>query len=442
MIVLSLYMAFYFGIFALSWSIVYSLSSIVQLLFIPSVWILLEYTRSHLILGGFPWALLGYSQYQNLPMIQIADITGVWGVSWLVMFINVAIYSGVRCQGSGVRKRISSLLFPILLAVVVMSYGFYKLSCPLSPVTSNLIKISVIQGNIPQDLKWDAQAAQSIVVTYLNLSEKALLDKTDILIWPEASWPYLEDENDDSFVLLKEFTREEKIPLLVGAVTKNENNYHNGALLFSKEGKLITRYDKLHLVPFGEYIPLRKMFPFLDTVVPIGDFSPGKEYSLIPLPVTFETRDPRPETRISAGVLICFEDIFPELARQFRLKGADLLVNITNDGWFGRTQAPYQHFSASVFRAVENRLSLVRSANTGVSGFISPTGKITGVVADKKGRETFTPGLLTRQVELNFTTGLTFYSRFGDWFIFLNLIFVALGIVLTQIKNNRMFLAF
>ncbi|MBI5145405.1 MAG: apolipoprotein N-acyltransferase, partial [Candidatus Omnitrophica bacterium] len=202
--------------------------------------------------------------------------------------------------------------------------------------------------------------------------------------------------------------------------------YFNRALLVSAEGEVLNQYDKLHLVPFGEYIPLRKALPFLETVVPIGDFTAGREYTVFKQ----VTRSPGHQVTSQLSVLICFEDLFPELSREFVKKGADFLINITNDAWFKKTSSPYQHLCASVFRAVENRVPVVRAANTGVSGFIAPTGKIITLVQDESGRNIFVDGYKTQEILIP-ERDLSFYTRYyGDIFILLCLVFVIYFLIL------------
>jgi apolipoprotein N-acyltransferase len=220
------------------------------------------------------------------------------------------------------------------------------------------------------------------------------------------------------------FAKEIKTPLLLGAVTSRDGLYYNSAVLVSKEAKLLKRYDKLHLVPFGEYIPLRKILGFLETVVPIGDFTAGGDYTIFTLPTRF-------------SVLICFEDLFPEISRGFVKRGADFLINITNDAWFQKTSSPYQHLAASVLRAVENRAFLVRSANTGISGFIAPSGKIISLVQDKMGRNIFINGYSTQEMLAPLEKNLSFYTRFGDMFILACFLFVLLYSILPSLRKQR-----
>ena len=405
-ILLILYLALYSGIFGFLLSFVLSRRSSAFLLFAPSLWVVLEYLRSHL-LTGFPWALLGYSQYANLPVIQSADIAGVWIVSFIIMFVNVAIEEALA------RKRWRYLLFAVVVVILDIFYGAFRLNKNESVET---LKLSVVQGNIPQELKWDLRAREFVMERYFKLTSEAKKDSPDLIIWPEASLPVVLEDEPVYYARLLDYTKTTARPLLFGAVTDRKGSYYNSALLLSQEGELLERYDKLHLVPFGEFIPLRKFFPFLETIAPIGDIAPGRDYAL------FNIQHQGLKIPYRFGVLICFEDVFPELSRRFVNQGADFLVNITNDAWFGRTSEAYQHLAASVFRAIENRVNVVRSANTGVSCFINPQGKILSLVSDGAGNSIFIPGYLTQDISLR--NQPTFYGHCGDFLIILCLLCV------------------
>jgi len=422
-IILILYLALYFGIFGLIISTFNFQLSTFNLLFIPSLWVLLEYIRSHLF-TGFPWALLGYSQYLNLPIIQIADITGVWGVSFLVMMVNVMIWRLIK----GLRIWI---FLPIICILFTLAYGYYRLSpLPSTPHPSPLLKISVIQGNIAQELKWDLEAKVYILDKYAGLTEEAATLRPDLIIWPEAASPGILSEDTLVFQEISALSKKIKTPLLIGTVARDNEKYFNSALLIKPSGEIAGRYDKLHLVPFGEYIPLKRILPFLETVVPIGDITPGKIYTVF----SEVTTSPRHHVT-SFSVLICFEDLFPELSREFVKSGANFLVNITNDAWYKRTSAAHQHLQASVFRAVENRVFLVRSANTGVSGFISPDGKIISKVCDKFGRNIFIDGYDTQELAIS-NKSFSIYTQYGDFFPAVCLLFVLYGII-PHFKSRR-----
>jgi len=413
-IVLIFYLSLYFGVFGLLFSIFASGRQAGQriIFLLPALWVILEYARSHL-LTGFPWALLGYSQYLDLPAIQIADTFGVWGVSFLLVMVNGALYSLIKEKSQGV-NRIKYLIAPAVILVFVFGYGFFRLqqAGESRNASKRLIKISVIQGNIPQELKWYPQARQGIMNKYLMLSRLAAQEKPDLIVWPEAAVPVILEKEPAYCEMVANLAKQVQSPVLFGAVTLKGDNYYNSALMVSQDKEIVGRYDKLHLVPFGEYIPLRTILPFLETIVPIGDVNPGKEYTIfsVNLPGVGHS------LRSKFGVLICFEDVFPELSRQFIKRGAQFLVNITNDAWYKQTFASYQHFQASVFRAVENRVNLLRSANTGVSGFISPEGKIIALVQDASARELFVDGYKTWSIPAK-KGAQTIYTRFGDWFI-------------------------
>lgn len=432
-ILLILYLALYFGLFGFFAS-TYLLSTNYSLLLIPSIWVLLEYLRSHL-LTGFPWALLGYSQYLNLSVLQIADITGVWGVSFLITMVNVAIAEvlGVRFLVLGQKDakiKPGMMIWCFLLLSLAIIYGYYKLNLTPLPVPAHPagwrqagntqdrtpIKISVIQGNIPQDLKWDKDCRDFIITQYINLSRQAMQDKPDLLIWPEAALPVVLEEEPLYYEMVRDLVREIKVPVLLGVVTLRNNLYYNSSVLVSGGAEILDIYDKLHLVPFGEYIPLRKTLWFLQTIVPIGDITAGRVYKVFDHPAKF-------------SVLICFEDLFPELSRRFVNKGARFLVNITNDAWYKKTPASYQHLQASVLRAVENRVFLVRSANTGVSGFITPAGEIISLVEKASGQNIFISGYKTETIFTAEHPTLSFYRRFGDIFILCLLLFSLYGIL-------------
>jgi apolipoprotein N-acyltransferase len=402
---LVLYLSLYFALFGLIIRPFTRRSRPQILLLIPSAWVLLEYIRSHL-LTGFPWALLGYSQYLNLPMIQIADITGVWGVSFLVMLANAALVEIIWSLKTRLWRRLTLIaVTAVLFFCLILFYGYSRLAALSRPAAGEgPLRISVIQGNIPQSLKWRSSARGFVMDRYFKLTDAALKDSPDLIIWPEASLPVVLEEEPDYYASLARYAKTIGRPLVFGAVTQRDNLYYNSALLLSGEGELLDRYDKLHLVPFGEYIPFRNIFSFLETVAPIGDIARGKKYTLFNLAG-------RPQ---QFGVLICFEDAFPELARGFVSRGADFLVNITNDAWFGKGPEAYQHLAASVFRAIENRVYLVRSANTGVSGFIDPQGGVIFLV-DQKGNPVFTPGYQTRDMSIRRQS--SFYRHYGDFLV-------------------------
>ena len=431
MIAVVLYLAVYFGLFGLTSSIIFkSRERVMALIGVPAAWVAAEYLRSHL-LTGFGWALLGYSQYLNLPVIQIADIFGPWGVSFIIIMVNAALYIFIRAsirRGAGWDK---DKHIPILLAALCLFLTFYYGHFRLKNIfVGERIKISVIQGNIPQKEKWDSNFRSYIVDRYAGLAREAAAEKPDLIIWPESAVPGLLNE-EDLYRAVTSLARETGVPLLLGAARydNEEDAYYNSAVFISGLGEVTASYDKIHLVPFGEYVPFKRYLSFVEKFAPtpIGDFSKGKEYTVFKFDVTRSDRSDlairRSIKRVRFSTLICFEDIFPELARSFVKNGASFLVNVTNDAWFLKTAAPYQHCQASVFRAVEARTNVIRAANTGLSCFIDQKGRITAKV-EKGGADTFVEG--SRTEDITVSRAMTLYTRYGDVFAYMTIIMTLL----------------
>lgn len=412
MILLASYLGLYVGLYTLGVSWFQHSSHLVMWLAAPSLWVALELLRTSLF-SGFPWALLGYSQYQWLSVIQIADITGVYGLSFIIVSANVAIFQFI-CWGKGKLDN-GSMPFPwptvastIGMLGLTLVYGMWQLDrYTEGRTTAGSLRVGVVQGNIDQAKKWDETYRQETVNRYNTLSRQAAKE-TDLLIWPESATPFFFEREPNYQQQVALIVQETNTPLLFGSPTLRRHQdgspyLMNSAYLLLPEGEIAGRYDKRHLVPFGEYIPLRTILFFLDKlVVGIGDFRSG----VGPMTITLPQNDERPT--LNFGVAICFEVIFPDLVRRMAKEGADFLVTITNDAWFGDSVAPYQHFGMVVFRAVENRLAFARSANTGISGFIAPTGHILATTP------IFTQEALTGTIPLRTTT--TFYSQNGDMF--------------------------
>ncbi|NQS99689.1 MAG: apolipoprotein N-acyltransferase, partial [Candidatus Omnitrophica bacterium] len=283
------------------------------------------------------------------------------------------------------KKTLFSVSCTLIVLSLALGYGSYRLH--QQPEGKN-VKIAVVQGNIPQKMKWDPEAKEDILTTYTKLTKKVAQQNPQIIIWPETSVPgFLEDDTE----LMREIAALSKSVspayLLVGTPHLGENGkiYNSATLLH--QGEILQRYDKLHLVPFGEFIPGARFFSRFSFAELIGNFHPGKVYTVFEI---------KPELKLS--VLICFEDVFGYLGRGFTKRGAQILVNMTNDAWFEDSSEPHQHLQASVFRAVENRVSVVRSANTGVSCFINPWGEIEARVTDDAGKDVLVPGVLTHTV--------------------------------------------
>ncbi len=390
------------------------------LLFIlaPAVWTALELARTY-VFTGFPWALLGYSQYRVLPVIQIANITGVYGVSFLIMLVNTAIADFLMD-----RKKYGGLITAGLLLSLTLGYGFVQLR---EPQGADGVRVSLIQGNIEQDKKWDPLYQADVIAAYKRLTREALTHHPDLIIWPETAVPFFfgGDRPSDKALTqdLRAFVKNNRVPLLFGSPTFEVKpgrivHLRNSAFLLDRRGNVDAAYTKLHLVPFGEYVPLKSVLFFVEKMVQaIGDFQPGKDYTLMTVrperPGAGEVHAVRKSASpdgIKVSVVICYEIIFPDLVRKFVDRGAEVMTTVTNDAWFGRTSAPYQHFAMAVFRAVENYVPVARAANTGISGFIDSNGRI----LEKS--DIFTEAHLTSTIIPG--RKKTFYTAYGDIFAY------------------------
>jgi apolipoprotein N-acyltransferase len=376
----------------------------------PAVWTATELLRATLF-TGFPWELMGYSQYDHLWLVQWADLFGVYGLSGLIVMVNsVATLALLHWLDAPWRdSSISTALVKragigaLAVMATVTLYGALRVSAVgKSMAEADHVGVAVVQGNINQALKWEPSFQLTTTVKYKKLSMQAAAEKPDLIVWPETATPFyfLQDPILTRMVLegIKDADADFIIgsPLAVPIPDSEEYTYRNTAYLMNTEGKVLGRYDKVRLVPFGEYVPLKRWLPFIKKLVAqVGDFKPGQRGTTLP----WKTHP--------IGMQICYEVIFPELVRAMVDNGAQLLVNITNDAWFDRTSAAYQHFSMAVFRSVENRRSLVRAANTGISGFIAPSGRVMATT------ELFEDAAIVAQVPL--MTGSTFYGRWGDW---------------------------
>lgn len=391
---LAFYLSLYFAFFALLFATARDRSGLFQLLFASSLWTALEYLRTYL-LTGFPWNLLGYSQYRNLPLIQIAAYTGVYGVSFLLVFTNVSIASALRPPFRG-----REVLPPLLLSLLLLLSAFGSAWIPLSqPSKGRELNVALLQGNIDQGVKWDPAYQRATLETYRRLTMEAAKENPALVVWPETATPFFLRSHPLGEEVVQ-IAQEAGVFLLVGSPDwdgEERRRYFNSAFLLSPEGRIVDKYDKIHMVPFGEYVPLKRILFFVQKMAyGIGDFSGGDRYTVFSFP----------SGRFS--VTICYEAIFPDQVRRFVQGGADFLVNITNDAWFGLSSAPYQHLAMAVFRAVENRVYLIRAANTGISAIVAPTGEIV------KATDLFVEAAVSGAIRLK--EGMTFYTRFGDLF--------------------------
>ncbi|MFQ5963971.1 MAG: apolipoprotein N-acyltransferase [Candidatus Scalinduaceae bacterium] len=436
-ILLSLYLAAYLLAFSVISQYLYRRLRLPLVCIVPFVWVAFEYLRSFPFMG-FPWFFLGHSQYQNLYIIQIADITGVYGVSFLVILFNAAIADLTRqlllkrkfklridVLAIANKNRILNyftIIVPCLLLCFSLTYGYFSLNSYKS--SQDGPTVCVVQGNIPQSVKIDPDEKQQeeILMKYVNLSLGTNGKGIDLIVWPETMVPGILNINPE--ILDRQIDRLSKesmqkvanttgASLIVGgtAIDVNEKHplYFNTAFYYDSQGQLIDRYDKIHLVPFGEFIPLEDYFPFLARLVPYEvSLSSGKRRTM------FELDAKKADKVFKFGVIICYEDTVAPLVRDYGREGVDFMLNITNDAWFCDSSELDQHLAMMVFRAVENRICIVRAANTGISSFVAASGEIYDrLVRDGKQREI--DGILCNNIRF-VNKANTWYTNHGEVF--------------------------
>ena len=411
------YLGLYFAVFGLGFSLISKRWGIVVALWAaPFLWVSLEYLRSTLGFLSLPWALLGHSQYRYPPIIQVASFTGAYGISFLIVLVNAALAAVLlNCLGRlrAYRHLAASVVVTFALVGFVLSYGYMILGKSLPAKT---IRISVVQANVDQEMKNNPKKyAKPIMQKHVDLTHKVAQDNPRLIVWPEGATPGFVLKNMSLLNQIRSLVREKGAYFVIGSseypkfikeASYGPQEFGNTAIFFSPGGKVLGQYLKIRLVPFGEYIPLEKTVPWPRFIVPDEKKSfevPGNEFTLFQLDGT------------RFGVLICWEIVFPDLCRGFAKKGANFMINITNEGWFGESAAPYQMAAINVFRAVENRIAVARAANTGISCFIDPFGRITGKVRNS-GKDSFVEGYLTQEIVL--ADENTFYTRHGDLFVY------------------------
>lgn len=389
LLALSAYLGLFWGVWA--WSVVRVArhSERLGLWMSPLAWVACEFLRTHLF-TGFPWVLLADSLYRHPSLIQVSEWTGVYGVSFIVMLANSIAAQALRRRSVGLR----GLGAVAILLVLISVHRFYRL--PKDDGRAP-IRVALLQGSIDQYKKWDVVYESEVRATYAALSARAA-NEADLIIWPETSVPGFLLQDIPLRLWLTKVVWQTKKPHLLGSPAREWGKSYNAAYLINPSGIVEGRYAKRHLVPFGEMVPwsglLGRFIPVLNA---LGGFSPGEDGPVVRL------------GSLPIGVNICYEAIFPGLVRQSAAAGAELIVNLTNDGWYLKTAAPYQHLAPNVFRAVENRRYVARANNTGVSAVIDERGVIVA-----RDRGLFRPDVVTGSVTPK--RRVTFYTRYGDVF--------------------------
>ncbi len=435
MLLLAAYLALYPAIFAL---VVFRLRAAFgrsALWLAPAVWVTTELGRGHLF-TGFPWVLLGYSQAPVLPVVQLASVLGVYGVSFLVALVSCAVVlvvlpddprsspvswkAGIGTwDSSGVVFRWWPLALALALVAASAGWGGLRLRANTLTREGAPVRVGLIQGNIAQEQKWNPARAGQILARYLDMSRAAAARGAHFIIWPESSLPYFFEEDPAHGDQVRQLAYQTRSWVLFGSdQIKREQppRYYNSAFLLAPTGTVAAVYQKIHLVPFGEYVPMKNLLFFAGPLVQsVSDFSPGEAMPAMPV------------AGRQVSTAICYEVVYPALARQAVEGGSQLLTTITNDAWYGRSSAPWQHFEQASLRAIEQGRYLARSANTGISGIVDPYGRI--VARSQLFEQTTLVG------DARFLTDRTIYNRIGDVFAYACAVLAAGAILMGRRKR-------
>lgn len=418
-----LYLGLYHGAFGLLVSLLARKSPLSRrvLLLAPPLWVALELARDRI--SGFPWDLLGTTQVDNISLARIATATGVYGISLEIMIVNVAVASVFLVS----RDRRKPVLLAALGAIVVLQSARW-ITPPPSPADHTAL---LVQENVPvlEGADWTREYFEYTLRDLTTISLNAAIGNSaaqhpSLIAWPESPAPFY--TNDPIFrSAITSLARESQSWIVAGSLGTNtagqigrESPIFNSAALVSPSGDWVARYDKVHLVPFGEYVPFRRFFSFAGGLTEqVGDFAHG------------DSRQPLEADGQKLGVFICYESIFPDEVRRFAANGAQVFVNISNDGWYGDSGAYAQHLKQARMRAVENERWLLRDTNTGVTAAIDPYGRIVASVPRK------TRTVLRAPYALSNVT--TFYTAHGDWFAYLCAIISVVGLLIPPRQKRR-----
>jgi apolipoprotein N-acyltransferase len=387
-------------------------------------WVATELGRQY-VWDGFPWALLGYSQITWLSIAQLASVVGVYGLS-LVLALASATAAYVFVTRGPRRFIVAGGVAMLIVAATL--WGRWRLLDSALVNAGEPVRVAVVQANIAQDDKWDRALIDTITNRYLAMSRQALAQGATFLIWPESSTPFYFEHDLLRGSSIRRLATEAKATLLIGSdqlepmrsepgLEKPKQRSYNAAFLVQPDGRVGAVYRKMHLVPFGEYVPLQRLLFFVGPLVEAAsDFLPGTDAVLLPVG----------SHRVSTA--ICYEVIFASLMRQFVVNGSELLTTITNDAWYGTSSAPYQHWDQAAMRAIEGGRYLARAANTGISGFVDPYGRVLQKTT------LFTEAVLV--ADLRFITTHTIYTRIGDVAAWLSLAAVVAALLASRRRTR------
>ena len=362
---LVLYMSLYLGLASAATAVMIRRFGAAGLVMAPATWVAAEYARAH-IFGGFPWIPLGNSVVSLLPLSQLASAFGVYGVSWMLALLHALIALVAMSNG---RTRLTAGVSALALLGGVSLWGAARLSDSRLTREGTPLRVALVQGNVPQEEKWDPSRAAAIFERYLQMTREAAANGAEFIVWPESATPFYFDEDPRSAARVRQLVSEIQTPLLFGTDEVEPGTppkYYNSAFILSESGATAAVYRKMFLVPFGEYVPFGTLLSFVGPLVDaVSAFSPGQRVTMLPV------------NGHMISTAICYEVVYPHLIRDGVLQGAELLTTITNDAWYGETSAPWQHFDLAAMRAIEQGRYLARAANTGISGIVDPYGRVT-----------------------------------------------------------------
>ncbi|HVZ22037.1 MAG TPA: apolipoprotein N-acyltransferase [Vicinamibacterales bacterium] len=412
MLLLALYLALFPAFTALVTGRLLARGGLAALWFAPAAWVTTEFCRGWLF-GGFPWVPLGNSQVTVLPVAQLASLVGVYGLSLLVAFVNTAIVYALLARG---RARAGAIAVAAVVLLTVGGWGTWRLAHDDLVRQGTPIRVGLVQGNIEQTLKWNPNEARRIFTTYIAMTRDVVKRGAQYVIWPESSTPFMFEEDPGGQAALRALAREVGTPILFGSdqmVHGAMPALYNAAFLLGADGRTDAVYRKIHLVPFGEFIPLQRYLTFVSPLVDsLLDFSAGD--AVVMLPVDGHL----------TSTAICYEVVYPSLIDAAVDAGSQLLTTITNDAWYGHSSAPYQHWEMASMRAIEQGRYMARAANTGISGIVDPYGRVVERSA------LFTEAGLVGEVR--FLTDRTLYSRIGDALSYACIALTALGLIVIR----------
>ncbi len=408
LIVSLMYLALYPAVFALFFrkNICFK-----NLIYISIIWVLLEALRSFLF-TGFPWGYLGYALAERKLLIQIADITGAYGISFVILVVNLA--GLMVCMSRGFKRKLIFLCILLVPLFLSFFYGNFRLERLKSDIV--IRDIALVQTNIDSDIKWDLSFYEENFERFKLLLAIAKYKSKSFIVFPETILPYAWNESSSFMREVKESIKEVKLHALIGLPYLKEGKIYNSSIFFSPDSEINGVYFKNHLVPFGEYVPLKRVFSFIEKFYPVGSYSKGEGSCL------FNFKG------YPFSVLVCYEDIFPQLVRKATIKGAWFLINQSDEGWFGKSQEAYLHNQIAVFRAIENRRSIIRATNTGITCLIDYKGRILSQL------DPFKADVLI--VDVPIYKELSFYSKYGWMFIWILLIGMGIYLFKSGIRRN------